>query len=217
MTSICSTASTRITVSTSSRDSSTWSSTLGRRSKPSGRPWRSIRPRPVDLMAVPEAGMLIEHLKATATSDGFLIHLRLIFAAITALTVLWVYLAGRTLFPDSYIAPLLGAAFVGLSWEVVSHARFVAGYLADAIRCPATAGARAFFAGREPRCGDRLGSYRGGGWRPRPRRQADRGVPRIAVVFILAFPAGGAAMFDWRGRSCRLLPGQPLFLSRYSW
>ncbi|MEQ8665998.1 MAG: glycosyltransferase family 39 protein [Rhodospirillales bacterium] len=170
--------------------------------------------RPVDLMAVPEAGLLIEHLRATATSGSFLIHVRMIFAAVTALSILWVYLAARTLFPDSRAAPLLGAAFVAMSWEIVSHARFVA---PDTLLMQFAA-LQLFLLARFSRATSPGASI---GWALMSAVAGGLGFGIkltgvfliLPPVFLLAFPVGGAAMFAWRARLALLVGVVAAFLA----
>ncbi len=83
-------------------------------------------PRSVDVGALPSS----IHFKSTAqallaTSD-YLVRVRAVFLALSALSILWVYLAALRCWPRRYGVALAGAAFMGLSWEFGFHSRWVA-------------------------------------------------------------------------------------------
>jgi len=83
-------------------------------------------PRTVDVSALPST----VHFKAgahalLATSD-YLVRVRAVFMALSALSILWVYLAALRCWPRRHGVALAAAAFMGLSWEFGFHARWVA-------------------------------------------------------------------------------------------
>ncbi len=75
--------------------------------------------------ALRKGGALPERLLAATRSPGFLLRLRAIHVWVTALALLWVYLAVLTL-RRSPAEAALAAAILGLSWECAYHARWVA-------------------------------------------------------------------------------------------
>jgi len=58
-------------------------------------------------------------------SDPYLIRLRAIFAVLTALSVLWIYLL-VLIWRRSSVEALAAASFLALSWEVAYHSRWIA-------------------------------------------------------------------------------------------
>ena len=75
------------------------------------------------------ASASVEQLHAwlvdTASSEHFKLRMRRLFIAISYLSVIWVYAAVRVLRGRPWEA-LLAAAFLGLSWEVQYHSRWIA-------------------------------------------------------------------------------------------
>jgi len=162
--------------------------------------------RPVNLSGHESVTALKNQLLGVIDTPCFLIRMRMAFAAVSGLAVVWVYLAGRALMPDSRVAPLLGAAFVALSWEVGYHARFVA---ADAMLMQFAA-LQLFLLARFARSSSPdaaiswiLVASAAGGF--------GMGVKLtgiflwLPVAFMLAFPFGGARWFDWRRRAALLV------------
>jgi 4-amino-4-deoxy-L-arabinose transferase-like glycosyltransferase len=66
-----------------------------------------------------------EQLLDALDSSAYHIRLRAIYLVITSLSVLWVYLLVLT-WRQSWIEALLAALFLGMSWEVAYHIRWVA-------------------------------------------------------------------------------------------
>lgn len=172
--------------------------------------------RPVDLSTMPSAAVLATTATSIVESDDFILHMRMIFAAISALSIIWVYLAARVIFPDSYAAALLGAAFLALSWEVGYHARFVAPdtmmmqfaalqllFLAKFARSRTPAAAIAWMMLAAVAGGLGVGVKMTGVFLALP------------IGMMLAFPHGGAAAFDWRGRLALIAGTAAAFLA--SW
>lgn len=56
----------------------------------------------------------------------YLLRTRLLFMTLSLLGIFFTYLLGRELFPRRPLVGVVAAAFVGLSWEVVYHSRFIA-------------------------------------------------------------------------------------------
>jgi len=83
-------------------------------------------PRSVDVSALPS----VLHFKASANAllatPGYLVQVRAVFLALSALSILWVYLAALRCWPRRNGVALAAAAFMGLSWEFGFHARWVA-------------------------------------------------------------------------------------------
>jgi len=172
--------------------------------------------RPVDLQSMPSAQALAGTLHGIVDGERFILGIRRIFVCISALTILWVYLAGRVLFTDSRVAPLLGAAFVALSWEVGYHARFVA---PDTMLMQFAA-LQLLFLARFSRAGSPSTAI---AWIMLAAVVGGLGVGvKMTGVFLalpiglmLAFPAGGAAMFDVKGRLVLIAATAAAFLSAW--
>jgi len=72
-----------------------------------------------------EHGVIRDRLLQYADTHSYLLRLRTIFLMGSALSVLWVYLLVLR-WRDSVVEALLAASFLGLSWEVAYHARWIA-------------------------------------------------------------------------------------------
>jgi 4-amino-4-deoxy-L-arabinose transferase-like glycosyltransferase len=72
-----------------------------------------------------EHGVIRDRLLQYADTHSYLLRLRTIFLMGSALSVLWVYLLVLR-WRDSVGEALLAASFLGLSWEVAYHARWIA-------------------------------------------------------------------------------------------
>jgi hypothetical protein len=59
-------------------------------------------------------------------TDTFRLRVRAIFLAWTCTAPIWVYLALLFLFPGRFFEAAAGAAVIGLSWELATHARWIA-------------------------------------------------------------------------------------------
>lgn len=81
--------------------------------------------RPVILDDLPSVTELQERLHQLIRSHEFLLDARFFYALISSLVIVWVYLTCRIVFPRDRWVAVLGAAFVGLSWEAAYHARFI--------------------------------------------------------------------------------------------
>ncbi len=157
--------------------------------------------RPVNLMAHDEVLALQEAMRAALNETGFLVDLRMTFAALSSLAIVWIYLAGRALMPDGRVAPVLGAAFVALSWEVGYHARFVA---PDAMLMQFAA-LQLFLLARLSRADSGAAAV---AWALLAAAIGGLGMGVkltgvflwLPVAFMLAFPQGSMKRFNWRQR-----------------
>lgn len=172
--------------------------------------------RPVNLSNLPSAQVLAGTLMDIVDSEAFILEMRIVFASISALTIVWVYMAGRVLFPDSRVTALLGAACVALSWEVGYHARFVAPdtlmmqfaalqllFLARFARAEHSSSAIAWIMLAAVAGGLGVGVKMTGVFLALP------------IGLILAFPLGGAAPFDWRGRLALIFATAAAFIGTW--
>jgi len=81
--------------------------------------------RPVILDGLPSVTKLQKRLHQLVRSNEFLLSARFFYALMSSLVVVWTYLTCRIVFPVEKWVAVLGAAFVGLSWEAAYHARFI--------------------------------------------------------------------------------------------
>jgi hypothetical protein len=82
--------------------------------------------RPLEVDHYPALVSAKNQLVALVHEPDFLLDLRMAYLVIAVLTVIWVYLILRRLFPGYILAASAGAGFVATSWEVAYHSRFVA-------------------------------------------------------------------------------------------
>ena len=80
---------------------------------------------PEMLQAWVEHGVIRDRLLQYADTHSYLLRLRTIFLMGSALSILWVYILVLR-WRDSVGEALLAASFLGLSWEVAYHARWIA-------------------------------------------------------------------------------------------
>jgi hypothetical protein len=82
--------------------------------------------RPLEVDQYPALVSAKSQLLALVQEPGFLLDLRAAYLAIAALTIVWVYLVLRRLFPGQVLAAAAGTGFIACSWEAAYHSRFVA-------------------------------------------------------------------------------------------